>query len=162
MTAPDAPSGRAFWCGLAIGGGIVAYGTAGLLATNPFSSVIAIGTWVISADLIHDLLLAPVVVLVSLLLTRAVPLPWRAPLRSALAASAILGLVAYPALRGFGHDTAPDNPTVQPLDYTTALLTVLAVVWTLALLWTLAIALRRRGDPQSTRNYREPMQSNVW
>ena len=148
MTAPDAPKGRAFWLGLIAGGAIVLFGIAGLVTTTPFSSVVDIGAWVVGADLVHDLILAPAIVLASLLLTRTVALPWRAPLRSALAASAVLTLVAYPALRGTGHDTAPDNATVQPLDYTATLLTALAVVWGLGAVWMLTIAVRRRGAPR--------------
>jgi len=143
VTTPDAPSGRAFWVGLVLGTSITAFGVAGLITTTSVANAFDVGTWVVGADLLHDLLLAPVVVLVSLLLTRAIPLPWRAPIRSALVASAIFVFIAYPALNGFGRDTAPGNSSVQPLDYGTALATTLAVVWALAGVWLLAIALRR-------------------
>jgi hypothetical protein len=143
VTAPDAPSGRAFWIGLVLGTSIAAFGIAGLITTTSISNAFDVGTWVVGADLVHDLLLAPVVVLVSVLLTRAVPLPWRAPIRGALVASAVFVVIAYPALNGFGRDTAPGNPSVQPLDYGTALATTLVVVWVLAGVWLLAIALRR-------------------
>ena len=35
-------------------------------------------------------------------------------------------LVGWAALRGYGRDQVPDNPTVDPLSYGTAVLTVLA------------------------------------
>ena len=43
--------------------------------------------------------------------------------------------------------TAPGNPTVLPLDYPTALLTVLGVIWALAITWGVAsfVSLRRRA-----------------
>jgi hypothetical protein len=142
---------RGFWIGLAIGLPIVVFGIAGLVSTTPFAAVVDVATWVVGLNLAHDIVLAPLVCVVGVVLARSVPLPWRAAIRAALVATAIATLLAYPALRGFGRDTVPDNPTVQPLDSTTALLTVIGVIWALALVWLLAIATRRhrrraRGD----------------
>lgn len=145
MTAPPAPSGRAFTVGLVIGGAVLAFGVGGLLSTTGLGSVRDIAQWVVGADLIHDVVLAPAVALASVVLAKILPLPWRTPIRAALVASGIVTLIVYPALRGFGHDTAPGNTTVQPLDYTTALFTVLGTIWVLALLWLVAIAVERRA-----------------
>jgi len=49
--------------------------------------------------------------------------------------TAFVLLVGYPALRGFGRATAPGNASVLPLDYPTAIVTAVAVVWGLAALW---------------------------
>ncbi|MEX2257015.1 MAG: hypothetical protein WEC34_16385 [Acidimicrobiia bacterium] len=146
MTSPEAPSGRAFWWALAIGGAVTAFGVGGLISTTSVANAIDVGTWVVGADLVHDLILAPMVMIISLALTRTLPLPWRAPVRSALVASVILMIVAYPAVRGFGHDTAPGNSSVQPLDYTTGLATALAVVWGIAGVWLVAMAVNRNRN----------------
>ena len=140
----DPPAGLAFWIGLGFGGALVVFGIAGLLSTTDLGNGFRVGTWVVGADLVHDLVLAPIAVAASVLLTRLVPLPWRAPIRAALATSAVLLIIAVPPLLGTAHDSTPNNPTVQPLDYPSAVATAIGVVWAAAGLWVVAIALRRR------------------
>ncbi len=140
----EPPGGLAFWLGLAVGGAVVVFGIAGLLSTTDLGNGFRVGTWVVGADLVHDIVLAPIAVGVSVLLARLVPLPWRAPIRAALATSAVLLIIAVPPLLGTAHDSTPHNTTVQPLDYPTALATATGVVWAAAGLWLVAIALRRR------------------
>ena len=145
MTQPAEPptAGRAFWIGLAIGVPVITFGITGLLRVTTLDAAKKIGIWVIGAVFVHDAIIAPVVALCALALVRWVPHPWRAPLATASAASAVATLIAYPALRGFGRTHAADNPSVQPLNYTTALLTVLAVIWGAAAIWTVCIAAGR-------------------
>jgi len=145
--ASPPPGGPAFWTGLAVGGTVVAFGIVGLVSTTDLANGLDVGVWVVGADLVHDLVLAPIAVVVSIVLARLVPLPWRAPVRAGLATSAVLVIVAVPPLLGTARDTVPSNHTVQPLDYPSALLTVLGIVWAAAGLWLLAIALRRRRAP---------------
>ena len=58
----------------------------------------------------------------------------------------VLLIVVFPALRGYGRDTVPDNLSVDPLDYTTSTLTALAVVWAAAGAWlVLGLALSGVG-----------------
>lgn len=52
-----------------------------------------------------------------------------------------------PALRGYGRDRVPDNLSVQPLDYTAAVLTVLAVVWAVVAVWLAARLTHVRRPP---------------
>jgi hypothetical protein len=96
-----------------------------------------VGVWVVGADLLHDLVLAPVVGLVGFALARAAPREWRWPIRAGAIGSALMLLIAYPALRGFGRRTAPGNGSVLPLDYTSAVLTVLAALWGVVVIWGL-------------------------
>jgi hypothetical protein len=149
VNAAPAPSGAPFWVGLGLGATMVVIGVVGLLDKG-VGPALDVGSWVIGAGVAHDFVLAPIVVVVSLVLGRAVPLPWRAPVRSALFATGVVVIVVYPALRGFGRETATGNPSVQPLDYATALLTVLGVVWCLATCWLVAIALRVRRERRSS------------
>jgi hypothetical protein len=136
---------RATTVGLVAGYAVMIFGVVGLLRRVPLRSAGQIATWVVGADLAHDFVLAPLVCLTAFLLTRAAPSTWRWPVTAGVIGSAIVLAVAYPALRGFGHDTAPGNRTVLPLDYTTATVTVLAVVWGLAVAWgVVGWALRRR------------------
>ncbi|OZM73479.1 hypothetical protein CFN78_07965 [Amycolatopsis antarctica] len=87
--------------------------------------------WLFGGPLAHDLLVAPVVGVVGLLLIRALPAAWRAPVRLALVLTAMLGLLAFPLLwREFG---TPPSPGLHDADTTTGLLLTLAVVWTVSL-----------------------------
>jgi len=144
MSRSEPPTTRGFLVGLVIGTTMIAFGIGGLVSTTSTASAFDVGTWVVGADLAHDLVLAPIAVICSILITRLVPRPWRTPIRSALIASAVFTIIAYPALRGFGRATAPGNPSVQPLDYPTALATAIGAAWAIAAVWLAAIAVRRR------------------
>ena len=74
------------------------------------------------------------------------PAACSAPVRAGLFASIVVILVGWAALRGYGRDQVPDNPTVDPLNYGTAVLTVLLTVWAAVALWAgFAIRRSRRG-----------------
>ena len=94
------------------------------------------------ADLLHDLVIAPTVGCVGVFLARLLPRPWRYPVQAGVMASAIVLAVGWAPLRGYGHATAIGNPTVQPLDYSTAIAAVVSVVWSLVLCWFAIIAVR--------------------
>ena len=95
-------------------------------------------------------MIAPLVCIVGLAIAHWAPtaLAVAAPRRAI--GTAIVLAVSYPALRGFGHQTAPGNATVLPLDYTTAVLTVLSVIWMAALVTGL-IATIRAGRVKAAR-----------
>jgi hypothetical protein len=108
--------------------------------------------WLVGADVAHDFVLAPLACLIGALVARALPRWCRAPVQAALLTTGVLLIVIFPALRGYGRDQVPDNPSVQPLDYTTATLTALAVVWAVASVWAivrLATSDRGRRRPPS-------------
>jgi hypothetical protein len=129
----------------------MALGFVGLLRAVPGRAAVRVAAWVLAADVLHDFVLAPLVCVAGLVVARFVSSPFRWPVRAACIATAVVLLVAYPALRGFGRATAPGNESVQPLDYTTAVLTVLAVVWGVALVWACANLAARRRVARSTR-----------
>ena len=144
---PDTPHhGPVFWCALAIGGGIMAFGVRGVLEQSQATQPAALARWVIGADLVHDLLLAPVAILIGWAVLRVTPRRWRAPVRFGLVTTGITALVGWAPLRGYGRAVVPDNPTVQPLDYTTALLTVFALIWGGVAVWILVRTWRARGN----------------
>jgi hypothetical protein len=136
VTAPR--YGRAFWIALPAGVALMAFGVVGLVQDAGVSAAADIAVWLVGSDLAHDFVLAPLACLIGFLAARALPRRSRAPVQAALLTSGVLLIVVFPALRGFGRDHVPDNPSVQPLDYTTATLTVLAVVWAAAALWLTA------------------------
>ena len=144
MTGASEEHGPGFWVGLVTGGALMTFGVVGLVnnakAVHPFD----FAKWFVGADLAHDLLVAPLVCLVGAVLARAVRMPWRVPLQGGLVASAIVLAVAWAPLRGYGRAIVPDNPTVLPLDYSTAVLTVLAAIWAAVATWLALTAWARR------------------
>jgi hypothetical protein len=79
----------------------------------------------------HDLIIAPVVGVVGLLISTRVPVAWRTPLRVGAAISAVLGLIAIPAL--WRARAGQANPGLDDRNYAVGLLVALAVVWVLTL-----------------------------
>ncbi len=149
MTARQEERGPGFWVGFAIGSAVMAFGLAGLLDNADAVHPAEFAKWFVGADLVHDFVVAPVVLVVGAVLVRAVRMPWRVPLQAGFVASAIVLAVAWAPLRGYGRAVVPDNATVQPLDYSTALLTVLAVVWAAVAVWLVLTAASARGTREA-------------
>jgi hypothetical protein len=149
-TNTDERLGVAFWIALAIGGAVMAFGIRGVLMDSAATRPGDLLRWVIGADLVHDFLIAPFVIAVGWVIVRVVPRSWRVPVQAGLAASGVALLVGWAAWRGYGHDTVPDNPTVQPLDYTAAILTVWGFVWSVVAIWIGARAARDHRCPSRT------------
>lgn len=85
------------------------------------------GAWFVAGPLLHDGLVAPVVGLVGLGLTRVLPRPWRAPVAVGLVLTGVLTLLSVPLLwRPFGTAV---NPGLHDRDYGTGLAIALGIVW---------------------------------
>ncbi len=143
VTGDEAPSGAVFWIAATIGIGIMAFGLRGLFDNSKATQPLEFAKWFIGADLLHDLVIAPVALLVGVVVARIIPRPWRLPVQAGLFATAIVLAVGWAPLRGYGRDVAIGNTTVLPLDYSTAVATVVGVVWLVILVWLGAIAARR-------------------
>ncbi|MCQ9182995.1 hypothetical protein KMT30_28920 [Streptomyces sp. IBSBF 2953] len=99
--------------------------------------------WLGGAVLLHDVLIAPSVLLVGLVLVRG---GRRGPVRGALLVAGALTAVALPVLLRPGRTA---NPSVLPLDYPRNWLISLVAVATVAALWAAAREFargRRRPD----------------
>ena len=150
MSEPD--YSRAYWITLPTGVALMAFGIIGMVGDKGIATSVDIGAWLVGADVAHDFILAPLACLIGAVVARVLPRWCRAPVQAALLTTGVLLIVVFPALRGYGRDHVPDNPSVQPLDYTTATLTALAVVWAIASVWAilrLAISDRGRRPPPS-------------
>lgn len=137
--------GRLFWAGVVVGGAVMAFGVAGLVADQRGDQVVNWLTFLVGLDLAHDAVVAPAACAAGVLVTRALPPSWRAPVQAGLLASAAVLLVAAAPLRHTAERVG--NPTLQPLDYRTATLTALAIVWGVVLAVTLLH--RRARRPQA-------------
>jgi hypothetical protein len=137
--------GPLFWIAFIAGGAIMAYGVVGALQQSVAVHPAAFSLWIVGADIAHDFVLTPIVLLIGAVVARVLPEPWRTPIRAGLLLSALLVAVAWPSLRGYGRANVPDNHSVQPLNYATALGTALAVVWIAVAIWCVVRVLRRNG-----------------
>ncbi|SDU78028.1 hypothetical protein [Jiangella alkaliphila] len=134
------PSGPFFWSGVVGGAGIVGYGLAGLWADRADTHPVELAVWLAGSGVLHDALLAPALV-VAALATRWLPDAARLPVRLGLALSALLTVVFWPVVRGWGR--SPSVPSALPLDYGRNLIVVLALIW---LVVGVAVVVRaRRG-----------------
>jgi hypothetical protein len=155
MSAPlPAPEhrdgGRAFWIGTAVGWTVMAVAVLGAVADRRDTRPADLLRWVVAGALLHDLVWLPIVGLAGLGVARL--LRGRTPrvVRWALASSAVLVIVAWPFVRGYGRRA--DNPSVLPRSYGWGLAAYLLVVWVIAAGVLLVAAARRRrgGAPPSS------------
>ena len=98
--------------------------------------------WLAGSVVAHDLVLAPVVVVLGVVAARLVPRRWRTPLAVGFVLWGTLTLVALPALSGMGE--RPDNPTLLDRPYATAWWAGTALVVLCVLAYGLLT--RRRSD----------------
>ena len=141
VTPPPHASSRGLWVGLALGAPLIAYGVRGALVDSALTHPAELARWILGAAIVHDVLLAPVAVSVGCLARRFLPAPaWPAG-RWALAATAILVLVAFPLVRGYGRNGT--IPSLLARDYGLGLVAAIATVWGIAL--ALALWNARRG-----------------
>ncbi|MBK5287235.1 MAG: hypothetical protein JJE46_02090 [Acidimicrobiia bacterium] len=127
--------GPGFWIGLIVGGAVMAFGVRGVFMDSRGTRPVALAGWIVGADLVHDLVIAPIAVAVGWTIGRLVPRGWRTPITTGLVATGVVLVVAWPALRGYGRAVVPDNPSVQPLAYGTAVAWVLGAVWIGVAIW---------------------------
>lgn len=120
------PAGPFFWTCLAAGAGVVGYGLAGAWADRADTRPADLVGWLAGSGVLHDALLAPVVVAAALA-TRWVPEAARLPVRLGLALSALLTVLFWPVVRGWGR--SPSVPSALPLDYGRNLVLVLVLTW---------------------------------
>ena len=126
----DRRSGPRFWISAAAGWAIIGFGLRGIFEKSLDTRPGNLARFVVGGALLHDLLVAPLVILLGVLLARAVPGRARAIVQAALAVSGIVALFSYPLVRASG--LATNNPTSLPHNYTANLLVVLGVVWAVA------------------------------
>jgi len=133
------------WAAVAAGLAGIGYGVAGALGayrlTNPGYAV----RWLLAGIVLHDVVLAPLVAVAGLLVTRLVPGPYRAIVQGALIVSGALALATLPLWRGYTSN--PGNPTVDPLPYGRNLAIVLGCVWFAAGALAAGRAWRSRRSP---------------
>ncbi len=128
--------------GLVVGLPMMAWGVYALAIHRAASPTASVARFFIGGDVIHDAIVAPIAALVGVLVLRRVPTSARAQTRAALFTTAIVVAIAWPGIRAYGRMRAPDNASVQPLNYATAVATVVVIVWFICGVW-FVVDLRR-------------------
>ena len=134
------------WLLLAAGVPATAYGAA-LLLGRGWSDLAAVTVWLAAGVLLHDVVLAPLVLLAAAAGARRLPAGWRGPVAAGFVVLGSVTLLAVPVLGRFG--ARPDNPTLldRPYGVGWALVAVLTLVGVAVAAGAPAILRRRRGRP---------------
>lgn len=129
----------------ALGVLLAAYGGWLLLSRQDTAGNLDTLLWLAGGVVVHDALLAPMVIGLGVLLSRLAPAPTRAA-AAAAAGLVVLGtltLLAVPFLGGFGRENAPDNATLLDRDYTAGYLALVVAVVVLVVLPVWLVTRRR-------------------
>jgi len=122
--------GAGFWLSAAAGWLVIAAGLRGIVVNSIDTRPGNLARFVVGGALLHDLIVAPLVIVIAVVVGRAVPGRARAVVQGALVVSAVVALFSYPLVRAYG--LAANNPTSLPRNYATNLLVVLGLVWAAA------------------------------
>jgi hypothetical protein len=119
--------GPLFWISAVVGWAFIGWGLRGVFQYHIDTRPGELARFFISGALIHDLILAPVVIVVGYVVARVVPAGWRSYVQAALIVSGLLALFTYPEVRDYAR--VLHNPTSLPHNYTANLAIVIGVVW---------------------------------
>lgn len=124
----DTTSRRGLLAGLAVGVPLIAYGVRGAFVDASDTHPAEMARWLVGVTLVDDLVVVPVALLAGVVGRRATP-SWAWPaVRAGLFVTAVLVLVGWPFVRGWGRD--PTDPSLLARDYGAGLAVALGVVWT--------------------------------
>ena len=147
---PETTSRRGLLIGLALGLPVIGYGIRGAVVDAADTHPPELARWVIGAALVHDVVVVPLAAAVALLARRFTPPHAWPPVRAGLAATAILVLVAWPFVRGYGRD--PTNPSLLPRSYGAGLAAAIGIVWLAVAAWAAWRAIRSRTGSRPGRS----------
>ena len=149
MSEPRVVNRRIFWSSVVIGWATIGFGLFGLFENSERTHPDRWARWFFGALVVHDLVVAPVVIAIGALLARRVPANYRGPIQGALITTGILVLVSFPFVRGYGHRA--DNPSALPNNYGAGLLALVVLVWVVTGLFLWRARVRRRRRPRDAR-----------
>ncbi len=148
MSAPnDEPHqtpARWFVPALVVGWALMGVGVWNALQNDGDANPVALVKLVVGFDLVHDLVLAPLLVLGAWLITRLLPKPARGPCRVAGALTVLLVVFSRPLVAGWGR--RPSNSSTLPHDYGRTVVLLLVAIWACtAVFITLRVVRQRRA-----------------
>lgn len=126
---------------------LVVWGLYGLFTATRHPRPVPWLQFFVGAVAVHDLVVAPAVIVIGVLLARLVTARFRPYVISGLFISGVVLLVGLPLVMGKGLRS--DNPSIQPLDYTRGLIITLAIVWAgVALAMLISVSRRKNTSPR--------------
>ena len=136
--------GATFWVSAVAGWAVILVALQGILSNRIDTRPASLARFVVGGALLHDLVVAPLVLLLAFVVMKLVPLRARSVVQAALVVTVVVTLFAFPLVRGYG--LAARNPTSLPHNYALNLAVVLAVVWAVA---AAVLVVRLRRTPRS-------------
>ncbi len=115
-----------FWASVAVGAPMVLFGLHSVLRTRS-TPIYWVVRWMVGLLLVHDGVIAIAVGVAGWALARWLPDWLSGPVRGALALSVIVVVFSLPLWQRRGIN--PSNPSRLPLNYASAVLTVVVAVW---------------------------------
>jgi hypothetical protein len=143
------PSAKSMVAALVVGWAIIGFGVKAALAHSYDAHPFGLAVHLVAFDLVHDVVIAPVVLLVGWAAGRFLPEVARGPIRAALASTALFVVFSYPLVRRWGR--RPTNSSTLPLAYGRNLLIIVMVIWMLAAVcMAIRVVRLRRGRGAGT------------
>lgn len=139
---PATTSRRGLIAGLALGLLPLAYGVRGALVDAADTHPPELAAWIAGSALAGDLVVVPLALGAGRLARRITPRAAWPAVRAGLIVTAVLGLVAWPFVRGYGRD--PATPSLLNRDYGAGLAVAVAAVWAAVVVAVAAPAVVRR------------------
>lgn len=127
------------------GGGVLlgGYGAFLLLSRQDSGQLVNAAIWLASGVVLHDAVLAPVVLGLVVVGARIAPVAARVPAATALVVLGTATILAIPVLGRFG--ARPDNPTLLDRDYTAGWFALAGLVLLATVVATLVRSRRQQG-----------------
>jgi hypothetical protein len=138
-------AGGLFWTSAAAGWALIGYGVRGLLQHHIDTRPSNLATFAVAGALFHDLIFAPTVLVLGVVVARVVPRRTRAVVQGALIVSGCLALFSYPLVRDYAR--VLHNPSSLPHNYTANLVLALGTVWAAA---TVVVLVHLRAKPTAS------------
>lgn len=130
----------------AVGIAVAAYGGWLLWSRRDLADLFSALRWLVGGVLAHDLLLAPLVVLVAVVVGRLLPRVVHGPLAFGLVVLGTVTVMAVPVLGAWGRQQDPYNQTLLDRDYTAGWLLLAGLVALGVLVGTVWRARRSRSS----------------
>lgn len=118
--------GLPFWGGTAVGWALIGWGLRGVFVHSVDTRPASLARFFVGGILLHDLVWAPLVLVVGAAVAHLVPGRWRAAVQATAFIAGCAALFAWPEVRDYAR--VLHNPTSLPRNYTASLLTVVAAV----------------------------------
>ena len=138
----DEVRGPLFWTTFVVGWAAIGFGVWSVFQRAGSVHPLRFGAWLVGLTLAHDLLIAPAISLAAMVLVPRLRARGRGVVLVAMIVSAILVLIALPALLG----NPEGNDTILPRNYVAGLAIALVVTWVVAGAW---IVVRARSERTS-------------